>query len=142
MPKRRRLPRSGIGRLTDDLRADLEWGPRMGLDRSLGYKTPGPIQLRAAWIAHRDELMESFEEGVPDEHWMARRPWGWWKFESGVEEPSGPDFQRDGALALRRLKVLTLDEEAYLEQRHADWAERGIAFPSCPCRQCDVVVAA
>ena len=63
--------------------------------------------LEVAWRHHRDELLRRHagRDG--------RRPWGWWEFEAGEEQPRGDDE----TVRLAELGELTDAELAALHER-------------------------
>ncbi|MEW6771852.1 MAG: hypothetical protein AB1330_10780 [Bacillota bacterium] len=72
MPRlRRRTRRNPVKELTGGQELELIFGT------SGNSNFASPLEARAAWFYHRERLLEDFTEG--------RRPWGFWKFESGLD---------------------------------------------------------
>jgi hypothetical protein len=65
-------------------------------------------QLRRGWTVFRSKLMARHHYGRPS------RPWGWWKFEAGEDQPRGRNAE---ALRLAELGYLRADELAAVRER-------------------------
>jgi len=75
-------------------------------------------ELEVAWASVGHRLMEEHAQ-------VGWRPWGWWVFEAGEDQP--PDKESE-AVRLAELAVLTADEVAALAER-ANEARMGHGTP-------------
>ncbi len=88
MTRRRRSLKSRRGELDGDAEVELTIGPG---EESV-FADDGA--RRAAWFAHRDELLAQGPAGS--------RPWGFWQYESGLEGPPPVPLDADGYMAMSR----------------------------------------
>jgi hypothetical protein len=72
-------------------------------------------ELRAAWAADRDEIMRSYLAGDRLTARAGRRPWPFWRFDLGEDQPEGDDEP----IRLAELGLLSSEELAVLKR----WAD-------------------
>src|ERR1700687_3814217 len=103
MPRSRRRLRARVGDLTPDQEWELLQGPNL---REGSADFADDEAREEAWCANRESLLQLVNEGT--------RPWGWWRYESGLEEghwPSGHEAEW-----LRKQGLLTPWEAQQLEK--------------------------
>jgi hypothetical protein len=86
-------------------RAEIQLALVMGPTTLDGFTE---AQLKRGWTMFRSKLMPRHHYGRPT------RPWGWWKFEAGEDQPRGFDAQ---TLRLAELGELRDDELAAVRER-------------------------
>ena len=104
MPRSRRRLRERAGALTSDQEWELLNGPNL---RDGSSEFADDEMREEAWFANRESLLEQVNTGT--------RPWGWWRYESGLEEgrwPSGHEAEW-----LHKQGLLTPFEEQQLAEK-------------------------
>ncbi len=110
MPRRRQQAKAHRGALSIEQFDELVFGPHY--DRlELATEFVDDAGRRAAWFAHRDEVMADNPAG--------HRPWAWWEYESGLKDSlEKPRPRGDTAVAwLRKHGFLTAWEEKELAKQ-------------------------
>lgn len=101
MPRKRRRERGRLGALDLEQEMELEIGPDHRQSSFVDDEARAEM-----WFGHREELLAEGPAG--------QRPWGWWRYESGLKPGERP---QDEVAWLRKQGLLTPFEEAELENR-------------------------
>lgn len=112
MPRNRHVTKVRYGIPIERFRTVLQFGPERDYFGALRGYTPSLAELKAAWTQVGPEIMQDWEHNV----WQraGSRPWGWWIFESGLDDKPDYDSQPDW---LREHRLLSIEEEQELAER-------------------------
>jgi hypothetical protein len=100
-----------------------EFGPFGWLDLCAGQESAfrDDEERRAAWEAHRDELMAEARREARERPLGLWRPWPWWLYDLGRDDPAGhPDGLLEEVRVLVEEGELTAEERAALMERSRD----------------------